>query len=213
MNGDITVTPWSTRHVDPAANGNGGNHTCLWDIARERLAWEGYSKPSDQQIWARVNQIVLFHNGQSTRPGFRRINNPDLIHGGQTVFMPPNGTTLPPGSKLQMGQQWASPDGKTVLKVEPGTNAKNEQVTKLSVYRDDGRGLVKLAGYEVGKGATRIEVNADGTIAGIDDKGQRVGTLGGGGKDARLVVQNDGNVVVYGGDNRVLWPSNTQRRL
>ena len=212
MSGEVTATSWNTRQFDPAAYGSDGNHACLWDIASEQLAREGYKNASAEQVYTKVNEIVAFHNQQTDRPEFRKINNPDVIGDGQVIFVPPDGMTVPAGTKLQVGDKVQSPDGKTVLSIESVNNDKGQPVAKLMVYREDGQGYTKAAEFHAGTGVKSIEVTGDGTLLIIDGEDKRFIFGAGKSKDARLVVQNDGNVVLYGGDNAVLWASNSQRR-
>jgi hypothetical protein len=55
------------------------------------------------------------------------------------------------------------------------------------------------------------EVTGDGRLLLTDDQGNQFYLSQGKSKDARLTVQNDGNVVLYGDNNSVLWKSNSQR--
>jgi hypothetical protein len=207
---DVTAASWNTRHFDPSAIGSAGNHACLWDIAREQLAKEGYTQVTAQQIEAKVKEIVAFHNQQEGRPEFRRIGNPDVIGDSQVIFMPADGTTLPARTtKLHVGDKVASPDGNTVLTIEWSTNEKG--AAKLYVYRDDGQGFKRVGDYHLAVGAVTVEVTDDGKLLVIND-GKWATYGSGNSKDARLIVQNDGNVVLYGGDGTVLWASDTQRR-
>jgi len=209
--GEVTATSWNTRHFDPVAYGSPGNHACLWDIAREQLVREGYEDPSGAQIQMKVNEIVGFHNQQTEQPGFRKISNPDVIGDGQVIFVPPDGMTVPAGTQLKEGDKVQSPDGNTVLSVETVKNDKGQAVTGLVVYRDDGQGFTNRAELQAGSGVKTVEVTADGRLR-IVDKDDKEHFFGDGkSKDARLVVQNDGNVVVYGGDGKALWSSHSQR--
>jgi hypothetical protein len=206
---DVTAASWNARHFNPSAIGSEGNHTCLWDIAREQLAKEGYTQVTAQQIQAKVQEIVVFHNRQTGRPEFREIGNPDVIGAGQVIFLPPpGGTTLHAGTKLQVGDKVASPDGNTVLAIEW---ADDGHATKLYVYRNDGQGFEQVGDYHLAVGAVTVQVIDEGKLLIINDgKWFTYGT--GHSNNARLVVQDDGNVVLYGGDGSVLWASNTQRR-
>jgi len=89
------------------------------------------------------------------------------------------------------------------------------------VYRDDGQGFTQvgdvqvgtgIAGSVTGPGVKSIEVTDDGRLRIVDGDDKEFYFGAGKSKDARLMVQNDGNVVLYGGDGRVLWASDTQRK-
>lgn len=211
MSGEVTAASWNTRHFDPAAYGSDGNRACLWDIAREQLAREGYKDPPAAQIQWKVNEIVTFHNQQTERPGFRQINNPDVIGDGQTIFVPPDGQAVPPGTEIKEGTTFKSPDGQTVLTVDTVKNDKGQAVNALVVYRNDGQGYTNVAQLPVGNGVKSVQVTADGRLLITDTEDKQHSFGAGQSKDVRLVVQNDGNVVLYGGDNKVLWTSNSQR--
>jgi hypothetical protein len=220
MSGEITVVSWNDRNFNPAALGSDGNHTCLWDIARETLVRDGYKDASPQQIYSKVSDIVSFHNQQTNRPGFQRIENPDVIRDGQVIFVPPEGTAVTPGTKLTSGDKVQSPDGKTVLSIEPVKNDKGQTITGLVVSRDDGQGFKPVFTHTVGTGVNNsnptniktVEVAADGRLLITDDKDNKFYLSQGQSKNARLIVQNDGHVVLYGDNNSVLWKSDTQRK-
>lgn len=212
MSNDVTAASWNARHFDPLASGSEGNHACLWDIARDQLAKDGYTQMTAQQIQAKVNDIVFFHNQQTGRSEFRRISNPDVIGDGQVIFLPADGTKLPAETKLQVGDKVASPDRNTVLTIQPGTNENGQPATKLYVYRDDGQGFHPVGDYQLALGTATAEVTDDGTILVVDSQGKRFILGSGHSRNAWLAVQDDGNVVLYGGDGTVLWASNTQRR-
>ena len=211
----VTASNWNIRQVDPKAYGSAGNRACLWDIAREQLVKEGYVDMNGPRIQAKVDEIVAFHNQQTSQPGFRRINNPHAIGANQTIYTPPFSTVVPGGTKLKVGDQWSSPDRNTVMKVEAGQNQKGEATTQLRVYRDDGGGFGTAADHSLGVNVKDMEITKDGQLVSIDTAGKR-NVLGiGQSINARLEVQNDGNVVLYGekdGNKKaVLWPSNSQR--
>lgn len=226
MSGEVTVVAWNARHFDPAALGADTNHTCLWDIARESLLRDGYKDASPQQIYSKINEIVGFHNQQTQRPGFQRIENPDVIGTGQTIFVPPQGATATPAipatpaTKLTAGDKVQSPDGKTVLSVEPTKNDKGQSTMALVVNRDDGQGFKPVYTYAVGTGVNNsnptnvksAEVTTDGRLLVTDDQDNKFYLSQGQSKNARLMVQNDGNVVLYGDNNSVLWKSDSQRK-
>jgi hypothetical protein len=120
------------------------------------------------------------------------------------------------GNKLKVGDQVASPDGGTVMKVEAGQNSKGEASTQLRVYRDDGGGVGTAADHPLGTNVKEIEVTKDGQLVNIDTAGKRNIVFGTGQSiNARLEVQNDGNVVLYGersgNQKTVLWASASQR--
>lgn len=220
MSGEVTAVAWNSRDFNPAAFGADANHTCLWDVARESLFRDGYKDASPQQIYAKINEIVAFHNQQTQQPGFRRIDNPDVIGEGQTIFVPPEGIAVSPGTKLSADDKVQSPDGKTVLSVEPTNNDKGQSTTALVVNRDDGQGFKPVYTYATGTGVNNsnptnvksVEVTTDGRLLITDDQDHKFYVSQGQSKNARLVVQNDGNVVLYGDNNSVLWKSDSQRK-
>jgi hypothetical protein len=192
----------------------------LWDIARESLIQEGFKDASPQQVYSRINDIVAFHNQQTDQPGFQRIENPDVIGKGQVIYVPPDGTTVPTGTKLGVGDKVQSPDGKTVLTIEKTVNDKGQSTTALVVNRDDGQGFKPVYTYNVGTGLNNsnptnvksAEITADGRLLVTDDQDNKFYVSQQQSKNARLVIQNDGNVVLYGDNNSVLWKSDSQRK-
>lgn len=212
----VTATSWSVRLVDPKAYGSAGNRACLWDMAREQLVKEGYIDMDGARIQAKVDEMVAFHNQQTDQPGFRRIDNPNLIGENQPIYKQEWSTAVPGGTKLKAGDQWASPDGGTVMKVEAATNDKGGATVQLRVYRDDGGGFGMVADHSLGTNIKDIEITQDGQITVTDNAGQKRSVYGTGqSTNARLEVQNDGNVVLYGEKNgqpkAVLWASHSQR--
>jgi hypothetical protein len=210
----VTVASWNTRKVEPQAYGKAGNHTCLWDIAREQLTKEGYVDQDVGRIRTKVDEIVTFHNKQTEQPGFRRINNPDVIHTNQTIYTPPFSTTVPGGTKLKPGDSVASPDGNTVMRIEPGNNQQGQTSVQMRVYRNDGGGVGTAADLTLGADVQNLEITSDGKMF-TNGAAGRTEFGAGYAVNARLEVQNDGNVVLYGeksGDKKaVLWASNSQR--
>lgn len=210
----ITVASWSSRQVEPQAYGKTGNHTCLWDMARERLTKEGYVDQDVGRIRTKVDEIVAFHNKQTDQPGFRRINNPDVIHDNQKIYMPPFSTTVPGGTKMKVGDTVASPDGNTVVRIESGKTPQGQTTVQMRVYRNDGAGVGTAAVLPLGTDVQNLEITGDGKMFTNGPAG-RTEFGAGFAINARLEVQNDGNVVLYGeksGDKKaVLWASNSQR--
>jgi hypothetical protein len=211
----VVATNWNIRQVDPKAYGSGGNHACLWDMAREQLVKEGYVDNNVDRIRAKIVEIVDFHNKQTDQPNFRPIHNPDRIGANQTIYMPAWSTAIPAGTKAKAGDKWASPDGNTTLQVEAGKNAQGQSTLQLRVYRDDGGGVGTAADLHMGNDVQTLEVTSDGKLLATGSAGQRFEFGAGQATNVRLEVQNDGHVVLYGeknGDkNSVLWKSMSQR--
>ena len=211
----VTATSWNTRQVDVKAYGNAGNRACLWDMAREQLVKEGYVDQNGPRIQAKIDEIVAFHNQQTTQPAFRRIDNPDVIGTNQTIYTPAFSTVIPGGTKAKVGDKWASPDGNTALQLDAGQGPKGESTVQLRVYRDDGGGVGTAADHMIGSDVKDIEITKDGKIVTTSTTGQRMEFGTGQATNVRLAVQNDGNVVLYGEKNgdkdSVLWASKSQR--
>ena len=60
-----------------------------------------------------------------------------------------------------------------------------------------------------GKGATHAQMRAGGNLVLVGHRATVWDTKTSGHRGARLVVQDDGNLVVYGADNSIVWQSGT----
>jgi hypothetical protein len=99
------------------------------------------------------------------------------------------------GTRILPGQSVPSANGSHQLVMQTDGN--------LVVYSSDGRAL--WTSGTAGRGAAFV-AGADGNLAVVNRTGRPVWTSATGGKHAgRLLVQNDGNVVLYRNSGGVLW--------
>ena len=106
---------------------------------------------------------------------------------------------LGPGQTLAAGRRLHAPTRPVTLVMQPDGD--------LVLLKS---GAEKLwASGTAGKGATHAEMRAGGNLALVGSRKVVWQTKTNGHRGARLVVQDDGNLVVYGADQSVVWQSET----
>jgi len=106
---------------------------------------------------------------------------------------------LGPGQTLAAGHELHAPTRPVTLVMQPDGDL---------VLLKSGAERLWSSGT-AGKGATHAQMKAGGNLVLLGHRATVWEAKTGGHRGARLVVQDDGNLVVYGADNSVLWQSAT----
>ena len=206
--GQSLHSPSSQYRLDVQADGNlvvYGNGRALWSTS----TWAGGGarlelQPDGNLVLYSTAGVALWHtrtygSGTSNRLVVQDDGNVVLYSGSRAVWHigAPGSDTLTSGGELTSGQSLHSPSFRHRLVVQPDGNL---------VQYDGGR-PVWWTGTYAGRG-TSLDLQTDGNLVLHSPAGAALWhtrTYGSGAAN-RLVVQDDGNVVLYAG-NRALWSS------